>query len=48
VPLTSAAQEQRFALAKRRNRRADRRRDRAQSSAREYGLRRACVTFLET
>ena len=40
--------EQRFALAKRRNRRADRHRDRAQSSAREYGLPRACVTFLET
>ena len=39
--------EQRFALARRRNRRADRHRDRAQSSARKYGLRRACITFVE-
>lgn len=40
--------EQRFTVVKRRNRLAERHRDRAQSSARKYGLRRACIRFLET
>jgi hypothetical protein len=39
---------ERLRLVERRNRRADRHRERAESSARKYGLRRACVTFLET
>lgn len=38
---------ERFEVVKRRNRRADRHRERAKSSARKYGLRRACITFLE-
>jgi hypothetical protein len=37
----------RSGIAERRNRRADRHRERAESSARKYGLRRACIRFLE-
>ena len=39
--------ERRYLLSRRRTRRAERHRERAQKAAREYGLRRVCVRFLE-
>jgi hypothetical protein len=44
---SDAFADRRFDLAKRRNRIAARHASRAQSSARKYGLRPACVKFLE-
>jgi len=42
-----AYDEERFKLGYKRERRAEGHRERAKRSAREYGLRRACVRFLE-
>jgi hypothetical protein len=44
---SDAYADERFELAQRRNGRAERHRKRAQRSARRYGLRAACVRFLE-
>lgn len=39
--------ERHYLLSQRRNRRAERHRERAQKAARKYGLRKVCVRFLE-